>query len=151
MAPPDDTPTESRNLVKRVLTTLAACTFAVATLAGCGSDDGQEAAASPTTPAATATTPAQTDGAHTDDAQTEGSQSFTMAQVAEHNTASSCWTAIEGEVYDVTNWISQHPGGPDKIQGLCGTDGTATFQGQHSDAPNPNERLATFKIGTLEG
>lgn len=75
--------------------------------------------------------------------------SFTMAQVATHNSASSCWSVIDGNIYDLTKWISQHPGGPGAIQGLCGRDGTATFHGQHGDAKKQADILATMKIGVL--
>jgi cytochrome b involved in lipid metabolism len=74
---------------------------------------------------------------------------YTLAQVAMHNKASSCWTAINGSVYDVTTWINQHPGGPGPILSLCGTDGSAAFNGQHGGQARPAAELATFKIGTL--
>lgn len=74
---------------------------------------------------------------------------YAMSEVAKHNSASSCWTTIHGNVYDVTNWISQHPGGSDAILSLCGTDGTAAFTDQHSGQARPANELASFKIGTL--
>ena len=75
--------------------------------------------------------------------------SFTAAQVAAHDSASSCWTIIDANVYDLTQWIAQHPGGPQAIQGLCGRDGTATFRGQHGTAQRQADILVTFKIGAL--
>src|SRR5882724_3561566 len=36
---------------------------------------------------------------------------YTLADVARHRTQSSCWTTIDGNVYDLTSWIPQHPGG----------------------------------------
>lgn len=74
---------------------------------------------------------------------------YTMADVAEHNSASSCWTAINGSVYDVTSWIDQHPGGAAPILSLCGTDGSSAFNAQHGGQRRPESELATFKIGTL--
>lgn len=74
---------------------------------------------------------------------------ITMAQVQQHASATSCWTVVDGKVYDVTNWINQHPGGPQRIIGLCGTDGTAAFHGQHGSQSQPNKTLAGFQIGTL--
>lgn len=76
-------------------------------------------------------------------------KTFTMVEVQQHASASSCWTAIDGKVYDVTNWINQHPGGPQRIISLCGTDGTAAFHGQHGSQTQPNKKLAGFEIGTL--
>lgn len=74
---------------------------------------------------------------------------YTMAQVATHKTTSSCWVAISGKVYDVTQWINNHPGGPGPILSLCGTDGTALFMGQHGSQGRPATELAKFQIGTL--
>lgn len=74
---------------------------------------------------------------------------FTMVQVASHNSASSCWSVIDGNIYDLTNWIGQHPGGEQAIKGLCGIDGTAAFHGQHGDSKKQANILATMKIGSL--
>lgn len=78
-----------------------------------------------------------------------GAKTYTMADVAKHNSGTSCWTAINGGVYDVTSWINQHPGGAQAILSLCGIDGSAAFNGQHGGQARPESELATFKIGTL--
>ena len=75
--------------------------------------------------------------------------SYTMAQVSVHNSGTSCWSAINGNVYDLTSWIPNHPGGPDKILQLCGTDGSAKFNGQHGGSQQQATVLAGFKIGVL--
>lgn len=72
-----------------------------------------------------------------------------MDMVAEHSTADSCWVAVNGFVYDVTDWIPQHPGGPERIIPLCGTDATTAFGTQHGDASLPNQRLSQFLLGPL--
>lgn len=77
--------------------------------------------------------------------------SYTLAQVATHKTASSCWTTIDRKVYDLTSWINDHPGGPAPIEGLCGTDGSAAFTAQHGSDAKPHQRLAGFQIGVLAG
>ena len=74
---------------------------------------------------------------------------YTLADVAAHNGAASCWTAINENVYDLTNWISRHPGGEGAILSICGKDGTNAFEGQHGENQKPQQILATFKIGTL--
>jgi cytochrome b involved in lipid metabolism len=74
---------------------------------------------------------------------------YTLAEVATHNTPADCWTAISGNVYNVTSWISKHPGGSDAIIYLCGKDGTAAFTGQHGGQPRPADELMAFKIGSL--
>ncbi len=74
---------------------------------------------------------------------------YTMTQVSTHNTDDSCWSVIDGNVYDLTNWIGQHPGGAQAIAQLCGKDGTAAFHGQHGDRQQQATVLASFKIGAL--
>jgi len=80
---------------------------------------------------------------------TSASTSYTPSDVAKHDTAEDCWAAIDGGVYDLTSWISRHPGGPDKIEPLCGTDATQKFRTQHDSQEKPNNQLASFRIGDL--
>lgn len=84
-------------------------------------------------------------------AASSSAATYTMAQVKAHSSASSCWTAVDGSVYDVTSWIAQHPGGKGPIEGLCGTDGSAAFTAKHGGDSAPKEHLASMKIGTLQG
>jgi len=39
--------------------------------------------------------------AHTENPST--AKSFTWKEVAEHNTAASCWVSVHGKVYDITS------------------------------------------------
>lgn len=83
-----------------------------------------------------------------------GTETYTIEEIATHNNAESCWSAIEGGVYDLTEWINKHPGGPQAILGnLCGKDGTAAFEQMHGNHPTqkPQTVLATFQIGALAG
>lgn len=74
---------------------------------------------------------------------------YTMAQVETHASGSSCWTVVNGNVYDVTAWISKHPGGRGAIMGMCGRDASAAFDGQHGGQRRPEAELANYKIGVL--
>ena len=74
---------------------------------------------------------------------------FTMTQVRANNSARSCWTVIDGVVYDLTKWISNHPGGSGAILFLCGTDGTNAFSAQHQNQARPAIRLDTYRLGPL--
>lgn len=76
---------------------------------------------------------------------------LTLAGVQSHNTASACWTIVDGNIYNLTSWISRHPGGPGVIQGMCGIDASAAFNGQHGGQGEPNQALSTFKLGALKG
>lgn len=74
---------------------------------------------------------------------------ITMAIVGTHDTASSCWTVVNGSVYDITAWISRHPGGSGAIVSMCGKDASAAFGDQHGGQRRPEQELASFKIGVL--
>ncbi len=74
---------------------------------------------------------------------------LTISEVAKHNSAASCYTIVNGSVYDVTSWISKHPGGQGAIKGMCGVDASADFNGQHSGDRRPENELAGFKLGAL--
>ncbi len=75
---------------------------------------------------------------------------YTLSDVKLHTTRTSCWTTVNGKVYDVTNFINQHPGGANAILSLCGIDGSAAFNGQHGGQARPTNELASFIIGTLK-
>lgn len=72
-----------------------------------------------------------------------------MADLAAHGTQADCWVGIEGNVYDLTAYLDKHPGGSDKIVGLCGTDGTSAFTGEHGSEQKPAAVLAGAQIGVL--
>jgi cytochrome b involved in lipid metabolism len=98
-------------------------------------------------PVPTYDTPATSAGSETTNPNAPAG--ITMAQVAQHNSKASCWASISGFVYDLTSWIPNHPGGEQNILQLCGTDGTAKFNGQHGNDSRAKGVLAGFKIGTL--
>ncbi len=75
--------------------------------------------------------------------------SFSAAEVAKHNSATNCWSVVNGKVYDLTSYVSSHPGGSSVIKAICGKDGTAAFSGQHAGAARPNNTLDGFLLGTL--
>jgi cytochrome b involved in lipid metabolism len=92
-----------------------------------------------------ATTPTPTASA----TPTTTSNALTLARVKANNTASSCWSIINGNVYNLTSWISNHPGGKSAITSLCGIDGTSAFNSQHRNESRPESRLATYLLGKL--
>lgn len=77
------------------------------------------------------------------------SSGITASTIATHNSQTSCWSSINGNVYDLTSWIPNHPGGEKAILQLCGVDGSAKFNGKHGGAPKQATILAGFKIGIL--
>jgi cytochrome b involved in lipid metabolism len=95
------------------------------------------ASSTPTpTPAATPTPKAEPAG-------------YTMANVRANNSKGSCWSVINGYVYDLTKWISSHPGGEGAIISLCGKDGTNEFVAQHKGQGKAEARLSGYVLGLL--
>ena len=74
---------------------------------------------------------------------------YTMADVNKANTRAKCWSAIDGNVYDLTSWISAHPGGASAITFLCGIDGSNAFKAQHESQARPAMNLAKYLLGPL--
>jgi len=57
--------------------------------------------------------------------------SFDITEVALHNTEKDCWIIVDGKVYDVTDYILDHPGG-DSILNYAGGDSSQGVHGpQH--------------------
>ncbi len=75
---------------------------------------------------------------------------YTLADVAKNNTPASCWTIINGSVYNVTSYIPNHPGGPAEISQICGGDSSELFAkpAQHVSG-GAKDILAQFEIGKL--
>lgn len=56
---------------------------------------------------------------------------FSLEEIAKHNKETDCWIIVEKKVYDVTEYIEDHPGG-DTILKNAGGDSTAGVKGpQH--------------------
>jgi len=76
----------------------------------------------------------------------------TLNQVTQHNTPNDCWLIINNKIYDVTNYINIHPGGPNQIIPYCGKDATVAFDtmgGRGSHSPGATSILANYYIGNL--
>ncbi len=86
--------------------------------------------------------------------QTESNQSqtYSLDEIKRHDNDEDCWIIIENKVYNVTNFLSEHPGGADRISPYCGEDATQAFntkdgEGSHSStARNLREQ---YLIGSL--
>lgn len=56
---------------------------------------------------------------------------FTRAEIALHNTKKDCWLIIHDNVYDVTDFVENHPGGELLILDVAGRDVTDPFTVNH--------------------
>ena len=75
---------------------------------------------------------------------------YSMANIAKNDSTSSCWAAISGKAYDLTAWISRHPGGAGAIVSICGTDATSVFQGKHGGQSGPASSLSAYRLGDVD-
>ncbi|OHT07129.1 Cytochrome b5-like Heme/Steroid binding domain containing protein [Tritrichomonas foetus] len=72
---------------------------------------------------------------------------ITMEQVKEHSTKKDCWVVLNGFVYDITQYVLNHPGGSNCFMPPNSKDITANFYGVHPKVdPALIEKL---KIGKL--
>ncbi|KAF1919972.1 L-lactate dehydrogenase [Ampelomyces quisqualis] len=76
------------------------------------------------------------------------------AEVAKHDKQKSCWIVLDSNVYDVTNFVSEHPGGAPIILRHAGTDATEEFKKYHpldylTDYLPADARLGPVDPGTF--
>ncbi|CAE7189663.1 unnamed protein product [Rhizoctonia solani] len=57
------------------------------------------------------------------------------------------WFVVDGEVYDGTGYLADHPGGADSIILAAGQDASEDFFAIHS--PDAKKKMAVFHVGTL--
>ena len=56
---------------------------------------------------------------------------LTEAEVAKHDKDNDCWVILHGKVYDVTEFLPDHPGGKKAIMLFAGKDATEEFDMLH--------------------
>ena len=81
--------------------------------------------------------------------KTANDTSYTLADVAKHNTRTDCWTIVNEFVYNITPYVNSHPGGSSAISKICGVNGTSIFNNIHGGSPTQANILAGYKIGVL--
>ena len=69
---------------------------------------------------------------------------FSRKESALHNQCHDCWLIAHGKVYDVTAFMSRHPGGDRAILRRAGADATVDYDFHSSRAQKMWER---FTIG----
>lgn len=75
-----------------------------------------------------------------------------ISDVAMHAKETDCWVIVNDKVYNITSYLPNHPGGPDKIIPLCGKDATSAFNtrgGQGPHSPKAEQTLQSYYVGNL--
>ncbi|KAJ5171760.1 hypothetical protein N7492_004353 [Penicillium capsulatum] len=75
---------------------------------------------------------------------------FDAAEVAKHNTRESCWVILYGKVYDVTDFLSSHPGGAKIILKLAGNDATEEYDPIHPPGILEEELKPEACLGSVD-
>lgn len=79
----------------------------------------------------------------------EFSYSLTRKTVSHHNKPSDAWVIHNEQVYDVTTFLSQHPGGAAVLHDKLGSDISATMDSTHDHSAFAHKLLDKYRIGGL--
>lgn len=79
---------------------------------------------------------------------------FTIDEIEKHNSNDSLWVHYEGNVYDITKFISVHPGGTQVLRDIGGknlkTLWTEKKVGWHLTNDNVLNTIEKYKIGIVK-
>ena len=75
---------------------------------------------------------------------------FTLQEVAQHDVAGDAWVAVDGKVFDLSDFVRIHPGGSSAILRVAGADGTSLFDGIRAHGSRERSILNNYYIGDLE-
>jgi hypothetical protein len=70
-------------------------------------------------------------------------------EIRRHASSESTWLVIDGDVYDVTGWLEQHPGGAERLREWAGKDATLAFS-QARHGPLTRVLRLNYRIGRLQ-
>jgi len=77
-------------------------------------------------------------------------KTFTTEEVSKHNQREDLWVIIDGNVYNVTDFAEEHPGGDVPLMENAGRDASDPFKDVgHTDGAM--ELLTEYHIGVIEG
>ncbi|KAG2230163.1 hypothetical protein INT48_004033 [Thamnidium elegans] len=77
------------------------------------------------------------------------SNTISATEVAKHTAKSDLWMTIHNKVYNVTEFIIEHPGGEEVLLDEAGKDATESFEDiGHSD--EAREILSKYLVGELD-
>lgn len=81
------------------------------------------------------------------------SGSRSLSEVARHRTADDCWMAIDGQVYDLSSYLPDHPSAPEVIIAWCGREASHAYHTKNRDrahSPRADRLLAEYRIAALQ-
>ncbi|KAI4839416.1 hypothetical protein MKS88_001966 [Plasmodium brasilianum] len=89
------------------------------------------------------------EGFKNDEQEDPSTKTFTVEEVAKHNTEKDAWVIYNKKVYDITHYIKYHPGGEDILLEQAGKDIT-NYVFQYHPWVNVERILANTYIGNID-
>lgn len=77
------------------------------------------------------------------------SKTFTVGEVAGHNKADDLYIVVDGDVYDLTKFQDDHPGGKKILQRVAGKDASKQFWKYHNEGILKKYQ-ANLQVGSLD-
>ncbi|WIA19552.1 hypothetical protein OEZ86_013277 [Tetradesmus obliquus] len=77
-------------------------------------------------------------------------KTFTLDECKKHASDKDCWLVVHGKVYNVTDFLEEHPGGYDIILTSAGKDATQDFE-EIGHSNSARELLEKYHIGGFAG
>ncbi|XP_047147184.1 cytochrome b5 [Vigna umbellata] len=74
---------------------------------------------------------------------------YAIQDLSHHKTKDDCWILVGGKVYDVTQYLDDHPGGDDVILAATGKDATEDFE-DAGHSKSARELMEQYCIGELD-
>ncbi|ORY56915.1 uncharacterized protein BCR38DRAFT_450343 [Pseudomassariella vexata] len=76
---------------------------------------------------------------------------LTRSEFEAHNTAKSCYVTLGANVYDITDFVESHPGGPELVLEYAGKDVTSILKDEdsHTHSDSAYEMIEECQVGFL--
>jgi len=76
--------------------------------------------------------------------------SLTLVELAKHNSPTDCWQLINGQVYDLTSYISSGTHPNNQINDGCGQEATALFASIAKHNGKAEAMLPRYLLGPIQ-
>ncbi|KIW75568.1 hypothetical protein Z517_10310 [Fonsecaea pedrosoi CBS 271.37] len=75
---------------------------------------------------------------------------ISVSEISAHSTDTDCWIVVDDQIWDITKFAPEHPGGPGIIYKYAGRDATQAYNEIHSPAIIRNNLPADALKGVLD-
>ncbi|KAM7276707.1 hypothetical protein ACFE04_018573 [Oxalis oulophora] len=79
----------------------------------------------------------------------DSSKVHSFEEVKKHNDRKDCWLLIDGKVYDVTEFLDDHPGGDEVLLAATEKDATEDFK-DVGHSGSAKEMMQKYLIGEID-